>query len=378
MHPVSLINIWSPLGLLPTGPELHLRSLAVEVAAELPEVCPSMDVLKHIFDKLKPFKIQSLKIEHKWRRVIAAELAKLELAEEIAGDFNMKWLVSYHSMLWKTGHGWTYQRTPKEMNIKWAYHPAALGVFGDLTCAETRLRGERLETPDLRLGQLDEGLAAVVGNYDDWKKIGVMEFFASCLTLSHPLTGLTSQKTEEVSVGGAISWGCVPATPAATDKGEQSWVNILSEEEFTLTNSHRKNYMIRPPAIERMVFAQFVAEYRLLHLTGNETKDAEKKLGQTGTVGPPSNTLIAGTTEMAPTIVRLGNSRIMKKFLHEESNRLPMVKCVDQTLDDRAKIYLFKPWRRLELVMQQEDFDAADIKACDEVRLELYPTSYIE
>ena len=76
--------------------------------------------------------------------------------------------------------------------------------------------------------------------------------------------------------------------------------------------------------------------------------------------------------------MRLGNSRIMKKFLHEESNRLPMVKCVDQTLDDRAKIYLFKPWRRLELVMQQEDFDAADLKACDEVRLELYPASYIE
>ena len=379
MHPVSFINIWSPLGLVPTGPELHLRSLAVEVAAELPEVCTSMDVLKHVFNKLKPFKMQSLKIEDKWRRLIATELAKLELTEQIAdGDFNMNWLVSYHSMLWKTGQGWTYQRTPKEMNVKWAYHPAVLGVFGDVTCVETRLRGERQDTPDLRLGQLDEGLAAVVGTYDDWKKIGVMEFFASCLVLSHPLTGPTSQKTVAVRIGDANSWGCVPATQAATDKGEQSWVNILSEEQFTLTNSLRKLYDIRPKAIEWMSFAQFVAEYRLLYPTGKETDDAEKELGRTSTVGPPSTTLIAGTPEMAPTLMRLSNSRIMKKRKEEESNLLPMVKCEDQTLDERAKIYLFKPWRRPEMVMLQEEFSAADIKACDEVRLELYPTSYVD
>ena len=145
-----------------------------------------------------------------------------------------------------------------------------------------------------------------------------------------------------------------------------------------MTNSPKKNYGIRPPAIERMVFAQFVAEYRLLDLTGKETQDAENKLGRTGTVGPPSNTLIAGTAEMAPTIVKLENSRIMKKFQQKESNLLPMVKCEDQTLDDRAKIYLFKPWRRPELLMLQEDLNVADIKACDLVRLELYPTSYVE
>ena len=377
MHPVSLINIWSPLGLLPTDSESHFRSLAVEAAAELPEVCPSMQVLKHVFMKLKPFKIESLKIEHKWRRLIAAELAKLEVTEEIAGDFSMKWLVSYHSMLWKTGHGWTYQRTPMEMNIKSAYHPTSLGVFGDVICVETRLGRERLDTPDLRLGQLDEGLAAVVGNYDDWKKIGVMEFCASCLSVSHPLLGPTSQQTIEVSIGDGNQWTCVPATQDTIDRGEQKWVNTLSQEEFTLTNSIKKLYDIRPDAIARMVFAQFLAEYRLLYPSGRETTEAKKELGQ-NTVGPLSDTAIAGTTQLAPTLLKLSNSRIIKKRKEEEGNLLPMVKCVDQTLDDRAKRYLFLPWREPEEVMLEEEFDADVIKACDKVRLELYPTSYIE
>ena len=372
VHSVSLINIWSPMSLLPTGPESHLRSLAVEVAGELPEASPTMDVLKHIFNKLKHFKIQ---IDHKWKRLIVAELAKLELTEEIDGGFNMKWLVSYHSMLWKTGHGWTYRRTPEEMNIRHGYHPTALGVFGDVTCVETRLSRETLETLDLRCGQLDEDLAAVVGGYDDWKKIGVMEFFASAL--SNPLEGPTSQKTVAVSVKDSNSWGCVPATPANIDRGEQCWVNILSEERFTLTNSMKKLYDIRPQAIEEMVFAQFLSEYRLLKTGERETKDAEKQLGQC-TVGPPSETQIAGTTAMAPTLVKLSNSCIMKKKKQEEGNHLPRVNCMDQTLDDRTKRFLFRPWHEPEKLMEEEEFDMAVLNACDKVRLELYPTSCID
>ena len=380
VHPVSLINIWSPMSLLPTGPESHLRSLAVAVAGELPEACPSMGVLKLIFEKLKPFKIQSLKIDHKWKRLIVAELAKLELTEEMGGDFNMKWLVSYHSMLWKTGHGWTYRRTPEEMNVERGYHPTALGVFDDITCVETRLGRERLESLDLRLGQVDEDLAAVAGNYDDWKKIGVFEFCASALMASNPLEGPTSQETVVVSIGDGNRWGCVPATQATIDRGEKSWTNTLSEEQFTLTNSMKKLYDIRPHAIERMVFAQFLAQYRLLKPSGRETKDAERQLGQSE-VGPLSDTTIAGTTEGAPTegaptLLKLSNSRIVKKRKQEEGNLLPMVKCMDQTLDDRAKRYLFKPWRQPETMMQDEEFDAAIMEACDEVRLELYPTSY--
>ena len=377
-YPVSLINIWSPLGLLPTGPEKHLRSLAVEVAAELPDDSSSMDALKHVFEKLRPFKVESFKIEQKWRKLITTELAKLEVTGGNGGDLTMDMLVCYHSMLWKTGHGWTYRRTPKEMNIKSGYLPAVLNVFADATHMDTRLSNESLETLDLRTGQVDEELAAVVGGYDDWKQIGVMEFFASTLTLSKPLLGPTSQNTVRVNVGDGNRWGCVPAQQDAIDRGEQSWTNTYSEDSFTMTPSPKMLYDIRPQAIERMVFAQFVAQYRLLERSGRETDDAEKQLSPGNTVGPPSDTPIAGTAEMAPTLVRFSNSRIYKKRMHEEGNRLPIATCMDQTLDDRTKRYLFKPWREPENVMKEVEFDADVLKSCDEVRLELYPTSCLD
>ena len=376
-HPVSLINIWSPLGLLPTGPETNLRCLAVEYATELPEGHSSLDVLKSVYEKLKSFGIQSLKIDCKWRRLIEAELAKLGMTQENAGDINRDWLVCYHSMLWKTGQGWTYRRTPEEMSIKSGYHPNILGVFGDIACVETRLSGERLETLNLEAGQLDGDLATLIGNYDNWKKIGIMEFFARVITVGLPLAGPTSQRTVAITVGDGNQWGCVPATQASIDRGEQSWPNVLSPEEFILTSSMKRLYDIRPEAIVGMSFAQFVAQYRLVDKGGREEKEMEKKVGRQNTVGPPSNTTIAGTTALAPTIVKFSNSRFVTKRKHEEGNLLPMVKCMDQTLDDKTKRYLFKPWCRPERVMQEEEFDAAEMKECDEVRLQLFPTSFI-
>lgn len=373
MHPVSLINIWSPLGLLPTGPETHLRSLAVEEAAQLREDNSLMDVVKCVYEKLKPFGIHSFKIEHKWRRIIEAELAKLELALENAGDINMKMLVCYHSMLWKTGQGWTYSRTPKEMSIKSGYHPNILGTFGDVTRVETRLSGERLETLDLEVGQLDEDLAAVIGNYDNWKTIGILEFFARVIT---PLVGPTSQRTVAITVGDGNHWACVPVTQEGIDRGEQSWVNNLSREEFVLTDSMLRLYDIRPEAIELMSYAQFVAQYRRVKKGGREERDVKDKVDQ-NMVGPPSDTIIAGTSGLAPTLVKFSNGRFVTKMKHEEGYLLPMVKCMDQTLDNRTKRYLFKPWREPERVMQEEEFDVAVMKECDEVRLQLYPTSYI-
>ena len=84
-----------------------------------------------------------------------------------------------------------------------------------------------------------------------------------------------------------------------------------------------------------------------------------------------------GTLEMAPTIMKCSNERFVRKWKQEESNQLVMVKCVDQTLDDRTKRYLFKPWRKPEVVMDQEEFSAEVLNNCDKVRLQLFPTSCI-
>ena len=293
LHPVSLVDIWSPSGLLPSSREKQWRSMAVEVASKLPGDYSSLDVLRHIFEKLKPFGMDSLKIDDKWKRLIKDELARLGVTQ--GGTVHMKMLLCYHSMLWKTGQGWTYHRTPEEMSIKWGYHPNTLSVFGDVTREETRLSGEVLEPLDLTAGQLDADLAAAVGNYDEWKKIGVVEFFASALTLDKPLLGPTSQNMVAVSVEEVNQWACVPVTQEGLDRGEQRWPNTLSDEEFMLSNSMKRLYDIRPHEVEEMVYAQFLTQYRPVDKGGREERDLKKKMGESSTVGPPSDALVAGT-----------------------------------------------------------------------------------
>ena len=72
------------------------------------------------------------------------------------------------------------------------------------------------------------------------------------------------------------------------------------------------------------------------------------------------------------------NSAILK--LREEKNVIPMLYSQDQTLDKVSKVFLFRPWRRPEVEIAVEENLAAvtdeDLKACDRIRLELFPASY--
>ena len=196
-------------------------------------------------------------------------------------------------------------------------------------------------------------------------------------TASPPMVGPTSQRTVEVIVGDGNQWGCMPATQESIDRGEEIWPNTLSREEFVLSNDIKRQYDIRPEGIQGMSFAQFVSQYRLVDKGGREEKDIEGKVDE-NMMGPPSNAMIAGTSELAPTIVKFSNGRFVRKKKQEEGNLLPMVRSLDQTLDDKTKRYLFEPWRRPERVMQQEEIQADVIKQCDKVRLQLYPTYFID
>ena len=75
--------------------------------------------------------------------------------------------------------------------------------------------------------------------------------------------------------------------------------------------------------------------------------------------------------------MRFKNSAILK--LREKKNLIPMLMSQDQTLDNASKVYLFKPWRRPELLLREESlaaFTEDELKACDRVRLELFPESF--
>ena len=127
-----------------------------------------------------------------------------------------------------------------------------------------------------------------------------------------------------------------------------------------------------------MTYAQFLTQFRVIKdKTALEYKTIVKELGESN-VGPLTTTLIAGTQERAPKFMRFKNSAILK--LREEKNFIPMLMSQDQTLDKASSVYLFRPWRRPEVEVAQKENLAAvtddDLKACNRVRLELFPASY--
>ena len=95
-------------------------------------------------------------------------------------------------------------------------------------------------------------------------------------------------------------------------------------------------------------------------------------------IGPLSRkTLIAGTMERAPRFMRFRNSSILK--LRENKNFIPMLNTGDQMLDNASNIFLFKPWRRPEVLLREDKLATIteeELKACDKIRLELFPESY--
>ena len=170
-----------------------------------------------------------------------------------------------------------------------------------------------MESLDLTEECLHTELASVTGSSGDWKEIGLMQFFAESLTIENPLNAPVSQKAVAVNLGGVNKWKCVAATKESIDKGEDSWANMQTEEEFTLNNSMKKLYDIRPAVIQSMVFAQFLTQYRLINdKSGRELRSLNKLL-DSNDIGPLCNkTLIAGTSLKAPKFMRFRNSAVVK------------------------------------------------------------------
>ena len=375
-HPVSLLDIWSPKGLMPDEHEMRLRDLALQEAGKLPEDCSTVDAVLIISERLRPGGLEQCKIDIAWRRLLHRHLSQLEEVSSKRGlDVNI--LLSYHSLLWKTGQGWTYRRTLKERSVNSPYHPSFIGAFGDKTNVKTELSGETFWSLDLE-SNLHHSLAEVVGTYDDWKEIGLLQFFAETLTLGEQLVGPVSQTTAIVSIASVNRWGCAKAVQEKIDMGEETWPNVLTQEEFTLSNSTKKLYDIRLDVIERMPFVQLLTQFRVVKdKSSREYKSITEELGESD-IGPLSmTTLIAGTQEKVPRFMRFRNSVILK--LREKKNLIPMLIAETQTLDTASKVYLYKPWRRPELLLGEQNLAAItddDLQACDRIRLELFPESY--
>ena len=168
------------------------------------------------------------------------------------------------------------------------------------------------------------------------------------------------------------------ATREGLDKGEDSWPNAQSEEEFMLNRSMKRLYDIRPDRIGGMPFGQFVTQCRYIKDEGGKEHKSLTELLGGNDIGPLCDkTLIAGTNNRVPSCMRFRNSAIVK--LRKEKNMILNLFSQDQTLDNASKIYLFRPWRRPEVFIQEENLSSLpedELRAADRVRLELFPESY--
>ena len=84
-------------------------------------------------------------------------------------------------------------------------------------------------------------------------------------------------------------------------------------------------------------------------------------------------TPIAGTLDMAPKFMMLKNDEIVS--MKEKKDTIVRLAAQEQVLSEKTKVYLFGQWRRPEKALLDEEVAKADIRQCDRVRLQLFPSS---
>ena len=346
--------------------------MAIQEAMKLGEDVGTVDAVMSISQGLMRCGLDRCTFDKDWKKVFHNHLGKLDEVTSLRNtDINM--LTLYHCLLWKTGDGWTYVRSLKEMAVTHAYHPRILVALKDRMCSTTTIFAESLEELDLET--LDEDCAALLGSAEHWSVVGVLQFFAQVDQQENRLEGPTSQDAKVVNVKDGNNWSWQPASERTDALNEPRWPGNLVRDDFTRSNTMNKLFEIRPPEFQPMCFAQFLCMYRHIRTSHPEYERMRRVIERYGDdVGPRCDqTLIAGTLELAPKFLMFENKEIVK--LRSEKNVIVRLNTHNQALSDKTKVFLFGCWRRSEQALLDEEVASANIKECDNVRLHLYPAS---
>ena len=339
---------------------------------KLGEDVGTADAAMRISQRLMRCGLDRCIFDNEWKKLIRNHLQKLDEVRSMRNtDINM--LTLYHCLLWKTGVGWTYARTVKELTVEHAYHPKILVALKDRMRSTTKMSAESLE--DLDLEDLEADFSALLGSVEHWNVVGILQFFAEVDKQDNRLEGPTSQKTRVVSVTDGNHWTWRPATERSDALNEPRWPGNLVREDFTRCIDMKLLYEVRPPQLEGMCLAQFICWYRQIKDTTAEYTTLQGLIEKHGDdVGPLcEKSRIAGTFEFAPKYIKFKNQRIVR--LREEKNVIVRLNNLNQALSDKANVFLFGCWRRAEQALLEEEIARTDMKRCNAVRLDLFPAS---
>ena len=356
---------------MPTEQEKLLRDRAIIEAAKLDNNTSPIDAVMHIVEKLMRCGLQHCKFDPEWKKLFRTLLGEMEEVSLLSRR-DIDKLVRYHHLLWKTGEGWTYARSLREMNISNAYHPKILIALKDSMSSTTLMANERLD--EFNEEVMEGEAAALIGSAEDWKIVGILQFFAETDRQVERIQGPTSQKTKPVYVKDGNNWAWRPATEATDALHEPRWPGTLVEEDFARTNDMKALFESRPDDLH-MCFAQFLCQYQHIKRSSAQYQRLQKALERSAdNMGPKcEKTLIAGTLDMAPKFMMLKNDEIVS--MSGKRDTIIRLAAQEQVLSEKTKVFLFGQWRRPEKALLDEEVAKSDIGQCDRVRLQLFPSS---
>ena len=367
-EPISLLTMFTPPGLNARENEFAMRRKAIDLGKTFGEEIGAGAAIVEIMRILRQEGFEDVSLHLNHLRIIKNWLL-LCPDQECA---NNEQIILYHALLWKTGEEgmWTVKRNPSDCEIV-PYIPALLGASGLPMSAEISTDGDHL--PASEMGQVTEELKPFIKDCDDWQEISFLDFINSSLPSRkvHPAIGPTSQTIIQVMATKErnLTWR------GALDSDNQTGEAIFKSDDgklFVRTNSDvRKLYEERPACMQPMRLGQLATEYRLLMPSDRGYEKAKNSIDEASNVGPNSDNLVAGTSDIfAPAAMRLASGKLMKR--RTDKKAVPHLQYFGSTSRHGNQL-MWTPWKNLEEVTgDQDEMETDDQKR---IRLQIFPLS---
>ena len=361
VFPLSLLNIWTPSGWMPSEEEKVLRNRAEELSHERDD---GEDVEEAILDITRILQDEGLFEELVFEDVdcdIKQSMRKslVEMCpHQPRGAVNG--LMWYHMLLLRTGgkNQWTWKRNCGETLVV-AYHPLLLEALQERTEVRVAVETEFWE-PESSCDE-DSPEDPLMGGFA-WKEVSILKF----------LDGVSKEKFEE-----PVSQATVTVITRQehelkfkdSDERDEECDDVFvnsKDESFIITNGDlKKLYAKRPEArgVKDMLFGQFIVDYY------RKQPRQPAIIDHVSGVGEESEEPIVGGDCRAPLAMKLSNNVIMKKRC-ETVKPVPLL-LRSNTLDRYGERMLFQPWRNDDELLQPQSEE--DKEKQRQNRLELFP-----
>ena len=370
LEPISLMTMYTPSALTVTEAEFALRGRAVQLGNMFGEETSAVHAITEIMKVLRQEGIGNVEFQQDHLKRISDELL---LTVSPAQD-NHEDLVSYHTLLWKTGGDgiWTMERSPSDREVV-PYIPALLGASRMAMSAKISSPGDQFLPKEFLISEELKAVLKDQKTADNWQEISFLEFINSTLPSSKvpQAIGPTSQAITQVitTKDRKLTWRV--AQDSDNETGE-----VIFESEgrrlYVRTDGDvRKLYEGRPEGARAMSLGQFACEYRLLHPSDIGFENAKNSIDEETNLGPNSSDLVAGTNNtFAPKAMRLANDKIMKRRMEDKT--VPHL-LFSGMMSRHGSQLMWTPWQNLEdITGQQDELETAEQQR---TRLQIFPLS---